>query len=101
MSSTKGIGQLGNEICPEHHAQPLLRHVDGGNDIRILGLGREQEALPEDVEAPVASEEAHEVIAPPLGLGQGHARGHRAPREPECLSHPWRAVSGVWPPSLL
>jgi hypothetical protein len=94
MRSTKGIGQLGNEICPEHHAQPLLRRVDGGNNIRILGVGREPEGFPEDIEPAVAANESHEVGNGTRGAiaSGGNRRG--------CLAR-WRAVSGVCPPSLL
>ena len=43
------IGELGDQIRPEHHPQPLLRHLDGRDDVGVLGLGWEAELLPEDV----------------------------------------------------
>ena len=95
--SPKPVRELGDRIRPEHHPQLLLCDIDGGDHVRILGRGREEETFPEDIEVLVAPDEPHEVVAARLGLGQGDPRGLRDGREAECLARPLQGGQGRLP----
>ena len=69
--SPEPVGKLGNEIRSERNPQPLPLHLDRSHDVLVLGFRREEEALAEDVEPPVAPDEADEVVRASVGIVAG------------------------------
>ena len=97
--SAQSVRPLRYWLRVEVHCEPLAGNVDGRHHVGVGRLGGDQETLAEDVETPVAADEADQVIAPASGLGKGTVGAVSCAGKRSGWPAAARAPSGVWPSS--